>query len=103
MEPRKRRGAGAEMGRVERSARSFAALCVLLVIAAGLYPSTAHAAPLPPGTALVYGDSLSYESRFQLTAQFAKKKGWTLRTHTFGGTTPCDWLSWLPADLAAYH
>jgi hypothetical protein len=91
------------MGRVKRLARSFAVLGVMALSAANLFPAPAHATALPPGTALVYGDSLTYESRFQLTTEFAKKKGWTLKTHTFGGTTPCDWLSWLPSDLAAYH
>lgn len=58
---------------------------------------------LTPRTALMFGDSLTYESRFQIAARIALKTGWTVRTHSFGYTAPCDWLGWLPADLATYH
>lgn len=85
--------------------RSFmlcVAICGAVVASAGVSPPSAGAA-VTAKTALVYGDSLMWESRFAVANQFAVKTGWTVWTHTFPATAPCDWLTWLPADLAAYR
>jgi hypothetical protein len=66
-------------------------------------PVPAHAAALPPGTALVYGDSLTMESRYEIAGLALKKKGWNFVNRSYGGTGPCDWIQWLPADLAQWH
>lgn len=78
---------------------SFA--CVLAGLSS-LMPANAGAAPSPQ-TAVVYGDSLTYESVTKIIDQFAKKPGWTQHWHAFPGFALCDFLAWLPDDLAAYH
>ena len=64
---------------------------------------TAGGAAITPRTALMYGDSLTYESRSHITAQLQLKTGWQAHVHSFGGTALCDWLPWIADDLAAYH
>ena len=56
-----------------------------------------------PKTALIYGDSLTWESMSHITQQFAKKSGWTRYVHAFPSTPPCLWNTWLAADLAQYN
>jgi hypothetical protein len=80
-----------------------AGIAGLVVVACVLVATPAHATPLPPGRALMVGDSLTYESRFQITAWMKKKVGWTVASHSYGATAPCDWNQWLPNDIAAIH
>ena len=56
-----------------------------------------------PKAALIYGDGLVYESRFQILNRFALRPAWTVDVLAFGYFAPCDWLRFLPADLAAKH
>jgi hypothetical protein len=82
------------------------AVVVLVAAAASIAATTpvpAHASTLPPGTALIYGDSLTMESRYVIAGQALKKKGWNIVSRAYGGTGPCDWIQWLPADLAQWH
>lgn len=67
-----------------------------LVITALLGPS-ARAGATTPKTALIIGDSLTYESRFQLADRFALRTGWKQHTHGIAQSAPCDWLNWLQA------
>jgi hypothetical protein len=60
-------------------------------------------ATVTPRSALIYGDSLTFESRSWVTQQFATKPGWVQHQHEFPGFALCDFQAWLPADLAAYH
>lgn len=53
--------------------------------------------------ALIYGDSLAWESMPQTKAQFAVHATWSVAFHPLPTTAPCQWLTWLPADLATYH
>ncbi|MBL7495781.1 hypothetical protein I6A81_05790 [Frankia sp. CN7] len=59
------------------------------------------AAPADPRVVL-WGDSLAWESRgaFQETAQAA---GAQVRTRTFGGTAPCDWLADIPIQIREWR
>src|SRR4051794_23276071 len=47
-----------------------------------------------PKHALIFGDSLTWESNKYINSE-AKKEGWDVRTHTFPGTAPCDWVQWM--------
>ena len=60
-------------------------------------------AAITPKTALVYGDSITWESRYATANQFKLKKGWTYTNKSFPGTAPCDWLVNLQSDLATYQ
>ncbi|MEK7603334.1 MAG: hypothetical protein AAB459_03770 [Patescibacteria group bacterium] len=53
--------------------------------------------------ALIYGDSVTMEPRFKVTEYSATKNGWSHIVRAWGGTAPCDWITWLPADLATYQ
>jgi hypothetical protein len=53
--------------------------------------------------ALIYGDSLTWESAPQLVTQFAQHPGWPVRIHAFPATAPCLWDTWLATDLAQYR
>ena len=65
--------------------------------------ATAGAATaVPKGTVLMYGDSLTWEARNTIADQL-QAKHWTPVVHSHTGTAPCDWLAWLPSDLATYH
>ncbi|HTZ08578.1 MAG TPA: hypothetical protein VMB72_05885, partial [Acidimicrobiales bacterium] len=48
---------------------------------------------------LVYGDSLTWESADDIRARMGSQ----VVVRSYPGTAPCQWLGWLPADLAAYH
>src|SRR5690349_25003993 len=65
--------------------------------------SSASAAVVKPKVALVYGDSIAFESSWAMSQRFAEKTGWTYQPHMYPGFAACDFLGWLPADLAAYH
>ncbi len=79
----------------------FAVIAVLLGVSV-LLPTLAEAT-VTPKTALMYGDSLTYESRAQIVTRLQLKKGWHGYVHSFGGTALCDWLPWIAGDLATYH
>lgn len=53
----------------------------------------------PPGTAVLYGDSIMYESAPYVATQFARKKGWRFSIRAFPGIAPCDLVPQLAADL----
>ena len=81
-----------------------AVLLVVIAAAAVLAVSGRVAsATVTPKSALIYGDSLTYESRAWVTQEFATKAGWVQHPHQFPGFALCDFQAWLPADLAAYH
>src|SRR5690348_4363315 len=78
------------------------AVALALACACFLAPATANAAPTAK-TALVYGDSLTWESRLPMAQHMAKKRGWSMANHSFPGTTVCTWNEWLAADLETYR
>lgn len=55
-----------------------------------------------PKTALIYGDSLVWESRWKTLQTINASSGWTDVDRSVVGTAPCDWLAELPSDLATY-
>lgn len=75
---------------------------VTLIITAVAVLAGLPAGATTPKTALIYGDSVTYESRSLIAARLAAR-GWTSHVRSYGGTAPCEWLQWLPADLAAYQ
>ena len=76
---------------------------VLAVSLAFIVGAAATAGATTPNTALVYGDSLTFESRYAIASEIALHPGWSVATHAFPGTAPCDWIPWLATDLAAYQ
>lgn len=75
-----------------------------LVLTLALSPFAApKAEAITPKTALVYGDSITWESRYATANQFKLKKGWTYINKSYPGTAPCDWLVNLQTDLATYQ
>jgi hypothetical protein len=82
--------------------RKLAVAFAFVAVLAGLSTVNA-AATTTPKTALVYGDSISFESRFAITNEITLHVGWTVATHTYPGTAPCDWIPWLATDLVTYH
>jgi hypothetical protein len=54
-------------------------------------------------TALIYGDSVTHESRTMVAQYSATKVGWKHTVRAYGGTAPCDWITWLPTDLATHQ
>ena len=82
--------------------RKFSTLAIisLLVFAISGVMQPKSVAAVTPKTAVVYGDSLTWESMWAFNDQIAIKNGWAGFAHTFPGTAPCDWLTWLPQDLA---
>jgi hypothetical protein len=86
------------VGRVRIGIALFCAL-----VAAGSITTTRPArASAIPRYALIYGDSLTYESRASVAQEFSKL-GWPDAQHEYPGFALCDFQQWLPADLAAYH
>jgi hypothetical protein len=84
---------------VKRSALAVLGLVVALCFVVSA-PKTASAqSPATvPGTALVYGDSLTWESSDKI--QDANS---AVIVRSYPTTAPCQWDTWLPADLALYH
>ena len=83
---------------------SGAVLFIVVSLGAVAYlPSAAARASVTPKSALIYGDSLTFESRYAVAQQFTTKTGWVQHQHEFPGFALCDFQDWLPADLAAYH
>jgi hypothetical protein len=80
-------------------------LALLLIASIGVmgYVATKPSEAVTAKTALIYGDSVTQESRFMIAEFSATKSGWTHVTRSWGGTAPCDWLTWLPNDLAIYQ
>ena len=54
-------------------------------------------------TALVYGDSLTFESRSHVVNEVTAHAGWAVAVHAYPNTAPCDWIPWLAGDLAVYQ
>jgi len=83
---------------------AFVAAWVLASVAGVSVPAApASAATVKPKVALVYGDSIAFESSWAMSQRFAEKAGWTYQPHMYPGFAACDFLGWLPADMAAYH
>lgn len=81
-----------------------AILLTALVLSASIFSSLPKvSATTTPKTALIYGDSLTWESQWQIRTYFATKTGWTNVIHGFPGTAVCDWIPTLSQDLATYH
>jgi hypothetical protein len=91
-----------------RFSRALCALAVVLVSQAcivaviGSAPASATTT-VSTKTALIYGDSLTWESYWAIQAKFATKKHWIFHNLSFPQSAPCDWLGRLASDLAAYH
>lgn len=77
-------------------------LVVLALGALGLFSLPTNAGAVTPKTALMFGDSLTSESRFVITTRLTARR-WTGTVHSFASTAPCDWNGWLAADLARYQ
>ena len=77
---------------------AIGALIALVLIGVGQ-----AAGATTPKTALIVGDSLTFESRFQLATRFSARVGWTQHTRSVIGSAPCDWIPYISADLAAYQ
>jgi hypothetical protein len=76
--------------------RAVVGLLLAAILGAGF---AAPAGAATTKTALIYGDSLVWES----TPDINLGTGWTRAMHAIFGRAPCDWLNALPADLATYH
>lgn len=50
-------------------------------------------------TALIYGDSLVWESRPEMNKAILNYSGWSYSYRGYPGTAPCDWLPNLQTDL----
>ena len=77
-----------------------------LVVATGigvLIHSRSASAATSPKVALIYGDSLTWESYGSIMQNFAGKTGWNPVIHSFPATGPCTWNGWLSQDIATYH
>jgi hypothetical protein len=66
------------------------------------YPTGFNLAPGGPSRVLLYGDSLSYESRNAFTALLADA-GVSVMTRTFGGTAICDWIPQMETDVQQFN
>ena len=78
-------------------------LAIGAVIALALIGVGQVAGATTPKTALIVGDSLTYESRFQLATRFSTRAGWTQHTRSVIGSAPCDWIPYIASDLATYQ
>lgn len=72
--------------------------CVVMAVAGTCAPA---GATKPPKVALLYGDSLVWESTAPTLAAFGPK--WSVVNTSYPGTAPCDWLKRVNADLVTYH
>ncbi|MEO1058430.1 MAG: GDSL-type esterase/lipase family protein [Actinomycetota bacterium] len=80
-----------------------------LALADQASPPTAERLPLDPTrpqpltnpVAILYGDSLSWESRPHFIAALSGRPGLAVYERTFGGTAICDWRDQMNSDLAA--
>jgi len=84
---------------------SLTLIAGLLVTGLNAYflPKSTLAATTPSKFAVIYGDSLTWESAWEMDNVFAGKTAWGSYVHSFPATAPCDWLGWLQGDLATYH
>ncbi len=84
---------------------SVLAVLVLLIMALGIVlVRTSSATIIPaPATALLYGDSIMFESSNQISSQFASKPGWSFKNTSYPGSALCDWSSQLQTDLDTLH
>ena len=78
-------------------------LCAVSLVAGGGLLDPSPAGAVNAKTALLYGDSLMYESQWKLNSDFALQPGWTQVAHNFPGFALCDWVSRLAADIADVH
>ena len=70
-----------------------------LVGIVGLVGAACTPAAPPPATVLIYGDSLTNQSRQYLTDQLADQApGWRVLIRSFGGTALCDYLDAMQQD-----
>ena len=76
-------------------------LVLVVVLALGAVPARADATTAPH-TALIYGDSLVWESARFIKADMPSTL-WARYVFAVPNTAPCDWLQRLPKDVAKYH
>ena len=76
----------------------------VLVAMLGIVGATAAVAGALPAnkTVLIYGDSLTWESRNKLLAQFPLTAGWTRVVRGDPYTAACSWIPQISSDLAAH-
>jgi hypothetical protein len=74
--------------------------CVLVSGACGS-GSAARATTVRLRRGLVLGDSLAYEARFAI-ARAGEARGLPMLVHAFAYASPCEWRTWLPADLRGH-
>lgn len=88
------------MCRMLRSKCLFAVAALAAVLVAA---SCQPAPPLPPPpTVVVYGDSLTMESRIEIQRRLeATRPGWRVVVRAFGGTAQCDWHPRMADDSEA--
>lgn len=89
-----------------RQILKFSKYTVLSVLIVGVTVAATTIKPaqaLIAKKALVYGDSITWESRYATSDQFKLKKGWTYVNKSYPGTAPCDWLVNLQQDLATHQ
>jgi hypothetical protein len=75
---------------------------IAIAVLVTVQPGCAGAAPVGKH-ALIYGDSLTWESRVHIAARFTKKTGWVAAVHSWPSTQPCVWNDWLDADLEQHQ
>lgn len=83
--------------------RNFSlAVIALVVLTTSAWVLQAKAATVT-NRAVIFGDSIFYESRAIVVAKFVPKKTWSLTTHAYPGVSLCDWLTTLQSDLVTIH
>ena len=87
---------------MKRSLLTITAFLFLAFFISLSQPFISRASAVTPKTALIYGDSLTWESSPDAKKLFDAKSGWTAYFHPFPATAPCQWNNWLPQDLATY-
>jgi len=78
-------------------------MAMALVLTASVLWAAPAGATHVPKVAIVYGDSLTWESTPDLIADANLHPTISVQYHSFPATAPCVWAQWLPADLAQFH
>jgi hypothetical protein len=63
----------------------------------------AAAAQAKSRVAVVYGDSLMWETKADLVKHMRADRIWKVEVRAFPATAPCDWRAQTQADLASLH
>ncbi|HUY22483.1 MAG TPA: hypothetical protein VMV22_09075 [Acidimicrobiales bacterium] len=78
------------------------ATCAVVLLLTAAAP-VAMAAPHKPKTAVLYGDSLLWETTKALMKDIRKDVGWRVVVRAVPATAPCDWLPQLQRDIARFR